>query len=166
MAGRIERLAGRIDLDESLAGEDAAELADRHAEALGDGASVGLGGGGLEAERERIERGQQVFEQAGGRVLAELLALALVAALLVLLVGVAAEDRVLQARDLAFQFGEAHGGIGRVRSGFGGGIGHKIISVRGRGGAASRGRARASVRAGGGGPSARPAGPSGRRPWR
>ena len=166
MARRVERLAGRIDFDQALAGENAAELTDGPAEAFGDGAAVGLGRGGLQAERERIEGGQQVFEQAGGRILAELLALALVATLLVLLVGVATEHRVLETRDLALEFGEAHGRIGGVRSGFGGGFGHKIISLRGRGGAFSRGRGRTSVRAGGGGPSGGPAGPRGRRPWR
>jgi hypothetical protein len=82
---RIEGLAEGFTSTRPSASEDAAELADGHAEALGDGASVGLRGGGLQAERERIERGEEILEQAGRRELAQLLALALMAALLVLL---------------------------------------------------------------------------------
>ena len=59
MAGRIEGLAHRADLDEPLGREDRAQLADRHAEAFGDGAAVGLLRGGLEGP---------FTEEADGRV--------------------------------------------------------------------------------------------------
>ena len=42
VTGRIERLAGWIDLDEALRRKNRAQLADGHAEAFGDGASVSL----------------------------------------------------------------------------------------------------------------------------
>ena len=68
---RIESLADRIDLDEALRGKNRAQLADRHAEAFGDGTPVGLLRRGLQAEVERIQGGQKVFKQAGRGELAE-----------------------------------------------------------------------------------------------
>ena len=62
MAGGIERLAHRVDLDEALRGKNRTQLADRHAEAFGDGAPVGLLCRGLQAEVERIQGGEEVFE--------------------------------------------------------------------------------------------------------
>ena len=126
MVRRIEGLAERIEFGEPLLGQGIPQLVDRHAEAFRDGAAFGLALGGSEPERERIEAGQEFFEQASGGELTQLLAVTLMAALLILLVGLATENRIAEAGHFAFQFGEAGRGVGR--HGLGGrGVGHRII---------------------------------------
>ena len=85
MVRGIKGLTERVEFGEPLLGQGIPELVDRHAEAFGDGAAFGLALGGSEPERERIEAGQELFEQASGGELTQLLAVALVAALLILL---------------------------------------------------------------------------------
>jgi hypothetical protein len=58
-------------------------LVDRHAETFRDGAAFGLTLGGSKPERERVEARQQLFQEAGGGELAQVFAVALMAALLV-----------------------------------------------------------------------------------
>ena len=126
MVRGVERLAQRVEFGEALLGQGVPQLVDRHAEAFGDRAAFGLTLGGGEAEGERIEARQEFLEQAGRGELPEFFAVALVATLLVLLIGLAAEDRVAEAGDFAFEFGDAGGGVGR--RGFGGGsVGQGLI---------------------------------------
>src|SRR5690606_5675337 len=121
-----------VDLLEAVVGEGGDELVGDHGHAANEGLEVGVGrGGGGQTEGKVVERGEQVFEDLGGGVLAQLLLFAHGAAAEIVKVGERAQVAFLAFGGLTAGGGEVAFGTGRGGTGFGGGLGFGGGGLRG-----------------------------------